>query len=69
MRRVNLEASPCCGAPVMAAWVDGILLGVCDKCDRILVRTNPDTLASELVEDEDPISWKPREVVELEELR
>lgn len=64
MRRVNLDVSSCCGAPVVAAWLDGVLLGVCDRCDRIIVRTNPETLALELVEDDDPLSWKPREVVE-----
>jgi hypothetical protein len=46
-----------------AAWVDDVLVGICEACDRIDVRCNPTTLMTERVLGDDPLSQGPREVV------
>jgi hypothetical protein len=41
--RKKARKSPCCNARVWASLGDGVLLGSCPKCLKVVYRINPST--------------------------
>ena len=37
----TVKESPCCGAKLYASLADGVLVGSCADCGRIVIRLNP----------------------------
>jgi hypothetical protein len=51
--------SECCGAKIYASLGDGVLIGSCAACDKIVCRMNPRTGRSEWLDGESP--WTSRD--------
>lgn len=51
--------SECCNARISASLGDGVLLGTCRECMKIVIRKNPRTGKREWLDGESP--WTPRD--------
>lgn len=62
MKRIK---SPCCDATIGASLADGVLAGYCHKCNKAVVRVNPETGKREWLDGKQP--WTHEELRPVDE--